>query len=84
MANMTPEMKIYLDVWLTHKKERKESYRPTGLGMIKRQAVKWGEKRFMEAVEFSVRNNYSGLFEPPDNSTTNEVKASLKDYMNDN
>lgn len=81
---MTPEMKIYLDIWLTHKKERKESYRPTGLGMIKRQAVKWGEKRFIEAVEFSVRNNYSGLFEPTGNSAEKTAEISLKDYMHDN
>ena len=84
MENMTPEMKIWMDVWLKHKQERKEPYHKTGLTMIKSRALKWGEARFIAAVEFSVRNNYSGLFEPTGNSAEKTAEISLKDYMHDN
>ena len=73
---MTPEMKIWMDVWLKHKQERKEPYHKTGLTMIKNRALKWGEARFIAAVEFSVRNNYSGLFEPTGNSAEKTAEIS--------
>ena len=80
LPKMTPEMKLSMDIWLTHKKERKEAYQATGLKMVERKALRLGEERFINAVEFSVGNNYSGLFEPPEKFAAKETGTPLRDY----
>jgi hypothetical protein len=50
--------------WLEHKSERHETYKPTGfLGLLKRLAG-MGEQRAIDAIAFSISNNYQGVFEP--------------------
>ena len=51
--------------WLAYKKEKKQSYKPKGLEMLKKklQALSNGNGDVaMQIVEQSMSNNYSGLF----------------------
>jgi hypothetical protein len=61
----TPECIEAARLWLTHKKEKRSDYKPTGL---KAAATKWAKEftpeEFIEAVESSIAQNYQGLFPP--------------------
>lgn len=50
-----------LETWLTHKKERHESYKPTGLEGLYRNIADMGRDRFIAAVALSTASNYAGL-----------------------
>ncbi len=80
-----------LDTWLAYKKERKQAYRPRGLEMVKKRLVQMsnGNPEYaMQIVEFSISNNYAGLFAPKQNNvnsyeqqqrTFNKISSILAD-----
>lgn len=53
-----------VDLWLQHKAERRERYKPTGLRLLIERMTEMGPERAMAAVRHSIANNWSGLFEP--------------------
>ena len=60
-----------LDVWLAYKKERKQAYKPRGLAVLKKKLLQMSNGNpdyAMQIVEFSMGNNYSGLFAPNNNN----------------
>lgn len=60
-----------LEVWLAYKKEKKQTYKPIGLKALKKKlfTMSGGNPAFAkEIVEFSMANNYSGLFVPNNSS----------------
>lgn len=60
-----------LDVWLAYKKEKKQTYKPIGLKSLKKKllVMSGGNPAFAkEIVEFSMANNYTGLFAPKNSS----------------
>lgn len=66
-----------LDVWLAYKKERHQAYKPRGLTMAKKRLLQMsnGSADFaMQIVEFSIANNYSGLFAPKDNNANSYAR----------
>ncbi len=51
--------------WLAYKKEKKQSYKPIGLRMLKTKLLKLSHNNgdaMMKIVEQSIMNNYAGLF----------------------
>jgi hypothetical protein len=50
-----------LETWLSHKRERHESYKPTGLKGLYKSISAMGRDRFIAAVAFSTSCNYAGL-----------------------
>jgi len=60
------EYKESLNLWLQYKKEKKQSYKPTGLEALKKTIVKDypNPLDFTKAVEYSIANNYSGIYPP--------------------
>ena len=75
-----------LEVWLAYKKEKKQTYKPIGLKSLKKKlfTMSGGNPAFAkEIVEFSMANNYSGLFVPNNSnygrqqSTFNKIGAIL-------
>lgn len=75
-----------LEVWLAYKKEKKQTYKPIGLKLLKKKlfTMSGGNPAFAkEIVEFSMANNYSGLFVPNNSnygrqqSTFNKIGAIL-------
>lgn len=70
--------------WLAYKKEKKQSYKPKGLEMLKKkiQALSNGNGDIaMQIVEQSMSNNYSGLF-PLKGVSTKSVSSALPVGMN--
>jgi hypothetical protein len=60
------EYKESLNLWLQYKKEKKQTYKPTGLEALKKTIVKDypNPLDFTKAVEYSIANNYSGIYPP--------------------
>jgi len=60
------EYKESLNLWLQYKKEKKQTYKPTGLEALKKTIVKDypNPLDFAKAVEYSIANNYSGIYPP--------------------
>lgn len=60
-----------LDEWLAYKKEKHQSYKPRGLEALKKKLLQMsnGSPEYAKViVEYSMANNYSGLFAPKNNS----------------
>ena len=60
-----------LDIWLAYKKEKHQTYKPRGLAALKKKLLQLsnGNPEYAKViVEYSMGNNYSGLFAPKNNS----------------
>lgn len=60
-----------LDMWLAYKKEKRQTYKPRGLKILKKNLLLMsnGNPEYAKIiVEHSMGNNYSGLFAPKNNS----------------
>lgn len=59
-----------LDMWLAYKKEKRQKYQPRGLAALKKKLLKMsnGNPEYAKViVEYSMGNNYAGLFAPKNN-----------------
>ena len=59
-----------LEMWLAYKKEKRQSYRPRGLEALKKKLLQLsnGNPEYAKViVEYSMGNNYTGLFAPKNN-----------------
>ena len=66
-----------LDAWLAYKKERKQAYKPRGLATVKKRLMQLsgGNPAYaVEIVEFSIANNYAGLFAPSNNNANSYAR----------
>ena len=53
------------ELWFSYKAEKKQAYKPIAMKqLIERMQNKYQPKQFKEAVEYSISNNYQGIFEP--------------------
>lgn len=60
-----------LDMWLAYKKEKHQTYKPRGLAALKKKILQLsnGNSEYAKViVEYSMGNNYTGLFAPKNNS----------------
>ena len=60
-----------LDMWLAYKKEKRQTYKPRGLAALKKKLLQLsnGNPEYAKViVEYSMGNNYTGLFAPKNNS----------------
>lgn len=65
--SIVPEfMKEGIELWLKHKKEKRQNYKPTGFKIFVENCQKEYKTKesFLEAVKFSVGKNYDGLYKP--------------------
>ena len=74
--------------WLAFKREKKQSYKPKGLEMLKKKLLTLSNgngKIAMQIVEQSMMNNYSGLFPLRDtnNNSNLPVGMNLQNSNND-
>jgi len=70
-----------LDLWLQHKKEKKQSYKETGLKVLAETIKKdyATVELFESAVKHSIAGNYAGIFAPkPQNNQTANTAAPKK------
>ena len=59
-----------LEMWLAYKKEKRQKYQPRGLAALKKKLLKMssGNPEYAKViVEYSMGNNYTGLFAPKNN-----------------
>ena len=59
-----------LDMWLAYKKEKRQTYKPRGLEALKKKLLQLsnGKPEYAKViVEYSMGNNYTGLFAPKNN-----------------
>jgi len=78
-------------LWLDFKREKKQTYKKTGLNTLAKKVNDWDDVRLEDAVNFSIENNYSGLYESKDPKpdscsftppTVTEILASLSKLKN--
>lgn len=80
-----------LEMWLAYKKEKRQTYKPRGLEALKKKLLQLsnGNPEYAkEIVEYSMGNNYTGLFAPKNNGvnsyeqqqrTFNKINSILAD-----
>lgn len=80
-----------LEMWLAYKKEKRQTYKPRGLEALKKKLLQLsnGNPEYAKViVEYSMGNNYAGLFAPKNNSinsyeqqqrTFNKISSILAD-----
>ena len=80
-----------LEMWLAYKKEKRQTYKPRGLEALKKKLLQLsnGNPEYAkEIVEYSMGNNYAGLFSPKINyansyeqqqRTFNKISSILSD-----
>ena len=80
-----------LEIWLAYKKEKRQTYKPRGLEALKKKLLKLsnGNPEYAKViVEYSMGNNYTGLFAPKNNGvnsyeqqqrTFNKISSILAD-----
>lgn len=71
----TFEVRSALQRWLSHKAERRQSYKTTGLRMLIAQLAKLSPERIVSAIDWSISQNYSGIFEQRASSTPARAKV---------
>ena len=80
-----------LEIWLAYKKEKRQTYKPRGLEALKKKLLQLsnGNPEYAKViVEYSMGNNYTGLFAPKNNGvnsyeqqqrTYNKISSILAD-----
>lgn len=60
-----PALEKKVNEWLKYKKERRNSYQPTGLhrllAQIQNECAKYGEQAVIDVIDMSISNNYEGI-----------------------
>ncbi len=96
VEEVKPQEQIYicqeaLDMWLAYKKEKRQTYKPRGLEALKKKLLQLssGNPEYAKViVEYSMGNNYAGLFTPKNNGvnsyeqqqrTFNKISSILAD-----
>jgi hypothetical protein len=69
-----------INEWLKHKVERKQGYKPTGLKTLinRLKDDKKSGKSIITGIDFSMQNNYSGIFYPNQCYPPQTIKQTLK------
>lgn len=80
-----------LEMWIAYKKEKRQTYKPRGLEALKKKLLQLsnGNPEYAKViVEYSMGNNYTGLFAPKNNGvnsyeqqqrTFNKISSILAD-----
>lgn len=71
----------YINNWIEFKKEKRQTYKETGLNTLLKQLKKdftdKGKNFLIKKIEWSIANNYSGIYAPPNyKKPTNTAKTS--------
>ena len=74
--------------WLKYKKERKQTYKDTGLktllNKIEAMIKEHGEQAVIDSINNSISNNWSGIFEPTAKITKKPKTVEIPKYSNTN
>jgi len=60
-----PKLQKKVNEWLRYKKEKRQSYQPTGLrrllAQIQNECAKYGEQAVIDVIDMAIANNYQGI-----------------------
>lgn len=80
--NFSFEIEEKINEWLTYKKEKKQSYKPTGfktlLKNIQNAIYEIGEQAVLDSIDNCIASNYSGLFFNKKNKSNNAIVSQSK------
>ena len=74
MSIVAPNMVEPVEVWLAYKKEKGQSYKPTGFKTFYKNLCKYSNNDHdtaMLIIELSMQNNYAGIFPLRNNNNNN-------------
>ena len=80
---LSDEMKKLVMQWLEYKKEKKQTYKPTGFKTFCKRLIDLSGNDPVKArliIEYSMSNNYSGIFELRSNYETTRINRCQQDY----
>ena len=80
---IAPEMQEVVDTWLQYKKEKGQSYKPTGFSYFYKKLCKLSNNNpqvAMAIIEQSMSNNYAGIF-PLKNNNNNYGRETITDKI---
>jgi len=67
-----------IEDWLQHKREKGQTYKPTGLKQLWAKLRKWSPDEILENINHSISNNYSGVFPPKGGDQRADNPARIK------
>jgi hypothetical protein len=80
---MKPEYANTFDLWFQYKQEKRQGYKKTGMEQfIKTMESRYTAEQFAKCVEYSITQNYQGVFEPKDLHKAEPVPTKPIKYFN--
>ena len=84
MSIVAPNMVEPVEVWLAYKKEKGQSYKPTGFKTFYKNLCKYSNNNHdtaMLIIELSMQNNYAGIFPLRNNNNNNYGRETITDKI---
>ena len=84
MSIVAPQMREAVETWLAYKKEKGQSYKPTGFKTFYKNLYKFSDGDHdiaMQIVELSMQNNYAGIFPLRNNNNNNYGRETITDKI---
>lgn len=84
MSIIAPEMQEVVDTWMQYKKEKGQSYKPTGFKTFYKNLCElsgYNPHVAMAIIEQSMRNNYAGIFPLKNNNNNNYGRETITDKI---
>lgn len=84
LSIVAPQMLEPVETWLAYKKEKGQSYKPTGFKTFYKNLCKYSNNDHdtaMQIVELSMQNNYAGIFPLRNNNNNNYGRETITDKI---
>lgn len=84
MSIVSTEMREAVDTWLAYKKEKGQSYKPTGFKTFYKKLCEFSGNNpqvAMAIIEQSMQNNYAGIFPLRNNNNGNYGRETITDKI---
>ena len=84
LSIVAPNMLEPVETWIAYKKEKGQSYKPTGFKTFYKNLCKYSNNDHdtaMQIVELSMQNNYAGIFPLRNNNNNNYGRETITDKI---
>jgi hypothetical protein len=84
MSIVSSEMREAVETWLAYKKEKAQSYKPTGFKTFYKKLCEFSGNNpqvAMAIIEQSMQNNYAGIFPLRNNNNNNYGRETITDKI---
>lgn len=84
LSIVAPEMQEVVDTWMQYKKEKAQSYKPTGFKTFYKKLCELSGNNpqvAMAIIEQSMQNNYAGIFPLRNNNNNNYGRETITDKI---